>query len=159
MFILLATDQLISSSTADCIWLTCRFPTTSDNVVSSTNLCVNKSGLRSSIRIRNTSGPNHDPCGTPPRSETQLEKYPSTAIRCCLSQRNEVIQSVMISDSPNVSKLVGWRGFHSRVAGGRYFLPCNAVHKRGLCRRAVYVCPSVRPSCSCLYFSPLAWVR
>ena len=27
-----------------------------------------------------------------------------------------------------------------------YFLPRDAIHKRGLCRRAVSVCPSVRPS-------------
>jgi len=28
-----------------------------------------------------------------------------------------------------------------------FFLPRNAVHKRGICCRALSVCASVRPSC------------
>ena len=66
-------DQLVDHR-LQCMQLSCPLPTTSDNVVSSIYLCVNKSSSRSSIKMRNTSGPNHDPWGIPPRSTTQPEK-------------------------------------------------------------------------------------
>jgi len=93
-FMWLLEDQFKSWVTFTFIWLAWPLSINSESVVSSTNLWIMQSVLRSSIKTTNVSGPNRDPCGIDPDNCTQLEKTSQSLTRCWRSVRKERIQRI-----------------------------------------------------------------